>query len=386
MYIALGVRIAAIGVQIGALAAYKLTLLGILETTKGILKLAEKAVQTAGELTADAIKAIGDVTAIIGKSIDWLIRLDEVAATLDLEKNQIEFDFSIYYQLCGKAHQQKFYLHKDQNLQEILIQIIKGGNHLLTEEKEISLDNLYGEMDEKERNELQSTDWQLVKKRLGNTIELSERYNSLLEALNNDMILLGNTNDEDLPSFFTLNDARHATYMMDECLLTSEKMRNLTRIFSQEDFRMLDHAQNVLQQEVGFKDKIRTALVLQKENRILAEKADRLQIVSTNGLISLKRYLQQKCITPESGVLEPKDEISQRIIIEHYEQISREDSSISAFSRSMICSGLAEILKKNNDFKRARLYAQRAIELTTDYFGENSHEELLMKERLQDLQ
>lgn len=386
MYIALGVRIAAIGVQIGALAAYKLTLLGILETAKGILKLAEKAVQTSGELTADAIKAIGDVTAIIGKSIDWLIRLDEVAATLDLEKNQIEFDFSIYYQLCGKAHQQKFYLHKDQNLQEILIQIIKGGNHLLTEEKEISLDNLYGEMDEKERNELQSTDWQLVKKRLGNTIELSERYNLLLEALNNDMILLGNTNDEDLPSFFTLNDARHATYMMDECLLTSEKMRNLTRIFSQEDFRMLDHAQNVLQQEVGFKDKIRTALVLQKENRILAEKANRLQIVSTNGLISLKRYLQQKCITPESGVLEPKDEISQRIIIEHYEQISREDSSISAFSRSMICSGLAEILKKNNDFKRARLYAQRAIELTTDYFGENSHEELLMKERLQDLQ
>lgn len=386
MYVALGVRIAAVGVEIGALAAYKVTLLGLLEAAKGVLKLAEAAVKTAGTLTADAMKAIGDVTAIVGKSIDWLIRLDEVAAMLDLEKNEMEFDFEAHYQLCGKEHQQSFSLHVGQSLKDTLIQIIKGGNVLTADGGENALDNLYGPMDEKERSELEATDWQLVKGNLETVAQQGERYGALLDELNRDLTAMDGMSNGEVPSVFTLDDARLVTSALDNCLVASGRMRNLTATVSREDLDVLDKAREVLQQESGVTTETRTLAELMEDSRTLADKADRMQRVSANGMEGLKGYLKMKCVAPEGGgTMEPKDAKSREIMMERYERIAKGDDTISAYTRSMVCSGLAEASGEKQDRENARWYAQRAVELTTDYFGKDSEEVTLMKDRMKNL-
>ncbi len=169
-YVALGVKIAAVGVQIAGLLVYKGAQIVLAEAAIAVLRLAEEALKATGNLSEKVIKGVGDFIAAVGKGIDWLITIHKVQAGLLLTNAKKEFDFQFDFRLAGKNQSVNFSLSFDGDLKKALTDQIKRffeGDFLDTtiadrleegNSVEKELDLIYGNINEEERREIERAD------------------------------------------------------------------------------------------------------------------------------------------------------------------------------------------------------------------------------------
>lgn len=386
-YIALGIKIAAVGVSIGVLAASKLVAIGVLKAAQGILDLAEKAVKAAGKLTADALRLLGDVTAIVGKSIDWLIMIERLQASLDVSKTNLDFAFSIDYRLCGTEHHNTFSLHSDGNLADALINLITGKNErlmtLLTNRTASveQLDTIYGIMSEEEKEELSKIDWDKTIEFLNTASEQGEQYTAILEALNKDVSALGNIENGDNDFSFDLDSLKEIQTSLDQSRLAREKTSMHLSVYDQKDFETLQTAAEVMKKEAGVDGKNEIdGMALYSTYQSYRERAIREEARLDAAIDRLNANISACGVTMMENEEMPQEAAD--VLIQKYESLTKDGSE--AFKTIMYAS-LAEAYDEKADKKQAQKYAKLAIEMSVKSYGDQSEETEIMRSRMSNI-
>lgn len=243
-YVALGVTIAAKEAEVGVLSACKLSLLALIEVAKGILTLAEKTMDEAGKLSAETLELIGDVTAIAGKTIDWLIRLDHIEAAVDLSAESLDYHFDVKYQLCGKSHEKSLELDLNaKNLAEELVALIKGSNQIL-DDAALTLENIYGQgvADDVAVN------LEDVRKVFSENVALADKNVQIFGALSNDMAVLNeilsckgdSPNTAHYSQSIPAAQAKRLNRALNKAALSCQSLSNLNAAIKDDDYSRLE--------------------------------------------------------------------------------------------------------------------------------------------------
>ncbi len=391
-YVALGIRIAAVAVEIGALAAYKLVVIGLIKTAEGVLALAEKAVLAAGAIAADALKIIGDVTAIVGKSIDWLIRLDRIEASLKLSAAQLQFDFDIRYQLCGSGKSAQFGLSSNGNLADTLIRIIRGGNDAklaVGANGDSTLDSVYGPITEQQRQQIIAADWDALEKEFEKAAALGDLYTGPLDDMQKDLdsicaVLNVASNDRDsapitvFSGSLTHDDIRSLSEDLDRAATACDALESLDQNELESDFGTLHAALTRLQAGQDM-DTIRDfAAIRSKSLRWLDGSRQRRAVVGMAAEKAGDRFVRVS--DNRTGNVIPSDD-QKDAIIKRYQGIV-DNPSVSDCSRAMFCEALSSAWKERANPARSKDFADKAIGLTTEIWGADSDELRALKDRL----
>lgn len=382
-YIALGARIAAIGISIGALATSKLVALGVLKAAQGILKLAEEAVKAAGTLTADALRLLGDVTSIVGKSIDWLIKIERVYAELDTSKKELDFQFSIAYQLCGKKHNNGFSLSYQGNLGETLYNLIMNKNDMaelpsqptMEENPADKLDMFYGTMDAEEIRALDNIDWEIVENNLQKAADEGQQYTSFMNALGEDLAMLDRSNAEGPVMIFDLESLKSIQCSFDQSQTYIRKTGMLCTTLNEEDLETLKKAAEVLQKEAGSNIDMPINMDLKYDKygtmntaceSCLREMNDKLSNhLTNNGFVEIEN----------NGI--PSESAS--ILVSRLRTQAEEGSDVL---KSLLYPCIAEAYTETDDTENASKYAISAIEKAVSVYGESAEETKMIRERM----
>lgn len=399
MYIALGVRMAGVVIEIGALAAYKLVVIGVLKVAEGVLLLAEKAVQAAGTVAAETMRIIGDVTAIIGKSIDWLIRLDEIKARLELDANHLLFNFHIHYQLCGEQHDRAFELASNGSLKDTLIQLIKGvftNAPLISNDSRSSpLDEVYGAMTEQEKRQITQTDWESIEGLFEKAATRGDVYSDILNGMQKDMEwvdagLNPPSNDADsipltiFSDSLTYADIKKLTEDLDRAAVACHALDVLDRTTCENDFNTLQTAMEYLKTEQNGDNGNSGDIYLQyqitrKKSLKWLDKGSGQQQMICSLLEKSSKHFTGMCSNREEKTVLPDGYIHE--IINRYQKIV-DESPVSPYTKMLFCENLSFAWQEEGDQSQSKKYAEKAMGLATKIWGMDSEELQALKGRL----
>lgn len=382
-YIALGVKIAAVGISIGVLATSKLAALGVLKAAQGVLKLAEEAVKKVGTLTADAVRLLGDVTSIVGKSIDWLIKIERVYAELDTSKKELDFQFSIDYQLCGKKHNNGFALSYQGNLGETIYNLIMNKNSvnempaLKTMEENLTdrLDAFYGTMDEEEMRALDNTDWEAVENNLQKAADEGQKYASFMNALGEDLAMLDSSNADEPVMIFDLESLKDIQYSFDQSQTYIRKTSMLYTTINEEDLKTLKKAAEVMQIETGSNADMSIDINL-KYN-----KYGTMNSVSETCLNRMNDKLSNHIAN--NGFMEiENDKIPSESASLLISRLKAQAEMGTDVSKALLYPCLAEAYIETGDSENALKYANSAVDKAVSVYGEDAEDTQMVRERM----
>ena len=369
-YIALGAQIAAIGVSIGALATSKLVVLDILKTAQGILYMAEKAMEAAGSLSAQAMEMLGDVTAIVGKSIDWLIKIERIEATLSRENSNLEFNFQIDYQLCGKKFEGTFSMNNEEKLDERL------ENYITSSKKQIykltsgsaNLEDIYGEMNEEEIEYLNNIDWERTRESLQIAAQQGDFYNQMMKNITADISKIEKQTNDQRECIIDSDNAQIISNILISNQIVQEKTAQLKKIIREEDFITLHNAEEVFRRESGLNI---TNSHPQAYNDFLKHDSN------TKATAELRDYLHKT----KSNITENED-IPKECIPLLIEKMEQQTNELSNVTNAQIFACIAEGYHEINNDKKALEYADKAIEASIKTYGNEANETYAIRERV----
>lgn len=106
-YLILGIRIAVVSIEIAALEVAYISALNVLKTAEIALEAARELLKIASSSAQLVLEGVGNLISIIGKSIDWLIKIQKVWSSIDLNaaKSSGRIEVGIDFILCGKGYQ-----------------------------------------------------------------------------------------------------------------------------------------------------------------------------------------------------------------------------------------------------------------------------------------
>ncbi len=375
-YTVLLANIATKEIEVGALSAYKLTVLGLIKTAQGILTLAEKSLKEAGKLTADTIKLIGDVTSIVGKSIDWLIRLDHIEAAMSMNCELLAYNFDIKYQLCGKSHEDKFNLSLDAKLADELLAHIKGGNNTLNDAI-LTLGSIYGD------DEVGDVDVNLddMHKFFTENSSCGERSAAILSSLHSDMTLVNDIlscdGDSINSAYYSQSispaDVNSLNQSFNSATLSYQSLSNFNGSITTDDYSVLNNAFDTLSGDVG-NSTIQGLSTQQLERYENSHSAinDLADNMANLFMVNCGDDLDDNAILPDTYVDD---------LIARYKRIVDEPSDISDYMRMIFSQNLACALRDTQS-KDYDSYANKALGYASTVWGENSDEYNIVKDNI----
>lgn len=371
-YIALGARIAAIGITIGAMAANKLTILGMLKAAQGILSMAKEALKVTQKLSVEAIKLLGDITAIAGKCIDWLITIEKVEALLDLNNEHITFNFHINYQLCGNKYENSFLLNTASDLKENLVSHITNNksNEKQAKNYPITLDTIYGKID---NIEFENLDIEHIEKTLENVVIQSIQHTQVLNEITNDIAIIEMFANSTKESIFDEEDVFETRKILTQCRTAQEQLNLQKSVIKSEDFDIIEKAEEVLRKESGMNFVSYAREHYQRHQDII--KGDNITTIA-----KAQEHLRNAPIS-----LTKHHSIPTECIPALIEKMEKQANAISAISKRHITACIAEAYYEMGEKEKASKYAKKAIELTKDTYGSESFEATLMLQRVQNI-
>lgn len=415
-YAALGVEITIVGAEIAGLYTYMGAQITSLETAKEVLYLAQKAVEVAGDLAAEVIEGLEDVVSVIGKSIDWLIRINKVDAAFNLEQEHQRYDFALDFDLCGKNHTSNFHLEIDGNLKDTLLNKIKGlihktnelqASYAIDEENIVhGLNQVYGEINPEKLKSIKTLKDEYAQ--LSN-IESYNTYSSqILNRTKNDIKII-----QEALGINTKNCNYTCSISQENILSLKGQIANLvTEQKKQQEF-FEKHNKNIEQALANTNDKLKefSYVYFKSTNNSLHEEfivktksiSEKLDIQKKKNVESISSIDLDNCIKnsfdfvdtlgstsivtekiedethfrtePESIPQESKIEI-----IKKYEDLTNNDSVLSPYMKAIFFKNLGIAYAEIGDKTKSNKNLGNAINLYKDLLGQDSEEVKVVNE------
>ncbi|THF52992.1 hypothetical protein E6C50_01940 [Flavobacterium supellecticarium] len=192
-FVELGIRIMAVGVEIGVLGSYKAAQILLLEAALAVLKIADDLLAKTGKLSKEVIEGVADVIATIGKGIDWLILIHKLEASLAISDKKRLFNFDFEFRLAGIERKVDFKLEHEGKLSDMLKQQIEnffndkklmyGDNSSLEMEDDITgnLDDIYGQISEEEMREIRIANYDELENEFKKASDRNQNYRDIIK-------------------------------------------------------------------------------------------------------------------------------------------------------------------------------------------------------------